>query len=188
MRLFFDSANTNFLELYENNITFLEDYFVIEGELEVKEFLDDYGVSINDLKSVGIKAFKNGITIPKGTEAIVLQEKPNETTIEIKDISFECNMNNGYYGAEVEVEPINKELNILDKYKKLAPREDCEDILYGYNLYDIVCAVNWYYKLDDIARATEEIKLMLPRQVKDAVNLYTSHVEALQREKELDKG
>ena len=39
MRLFFDSANTNFLELYENNITFLEDYFVIEGELEVKEFL-----------------------------------------------------------------------------------------------------------------------------------------------------
>lgn len=75
MELMFTTNSKNFLDIYESEIVFLDNFYFAEEPHAVNAFLEEYGFSIEDLKQLGLKAMKNKITIPKGTHANILNIK-----------------------------------------------------------------------------------------------------------------
>ena len=178
MEIMFDSANKNFLKLYEPTITFLDEAEIVIGEREVIEFLEDYGLTKEDLKNVGMKCMKNRIAISKGLQAEVLDINTEEraTTLRIGDIEFDCYLTMNADFCMVEATNKNQELEMLYRNYKNAPKEEDSTKLYGFPIGFVVSAILYYYKHDNRRYAFEHLKNLTEDEIKFAVELYTTKV------------
>ena len=183
MKLLFDSHFNHFLDLYEPDIVFLDDVHVAEDAEAVQWYLDDWGLTRDDLKNAGLRVNKNTITISKGTPAHIKSMKgtldPMNTVLQIKDIVIELLITMRADFVEVEVTPKDSTIEkILGSYDSIPPKSVKID-LYGYNVSDIIEAISEFGSYESKRYAFNNLKVM----PKDEVVRMMTRWENLQRYK-----
>lgn len=170
MRLLFDSTCNKFLDLYDPNITFLDEAKICEDSYSVKYFLEETGLTLEEVREeLKFNANKNHISIPCGTKAKVLSIKGGgeETILQIKNIRFSCYLTKNADTCYVDATPLNPEFEKVFSNKKVNKKDDTT--LYGIKLYDLVEAVNDIYGINNMVFAYEELKLITE---KEAIRTY----------------
>lgn len=161
MELMFSSNNKKFLDLYEPNIIFLDDYYIAEEEYTTAWFLEENNITKEEIKDLGLKIMKNKITIPKGTKAIVKNIENGEVTLKIGHLVFNTIVT--YDGDFCMVDAVAKDKEfekIISGLRNKVPKEKDNIMLYNYNVCTILDAIEKEYGFSNKRHCIEKLKCL----------------------------
>lgn len=177
MEIIFNSNANSFLDLYESEIIFLNQVKLCETQEDVLYFLDEYGLTKEDVANAGINISKNVITIPTGTKATVLFSGQGWTTLSIKDITFDYNFS--YDADQCTIEATCKDgarEAAFAPFNRRLPASDDTTILGKYYISDILEAVAELNYEGRRLPAFEEMKLMTYDEMQTKLRRYAQRL------------
>ncbi len=186
MKLLLNGNNKHFLELYEPTVTLIDPLIVTEDE-NFNEFLEDYALTVEDLKKAGL-GVRNGdaqkiATIKEGSKIKILDfPERGEMTIGVGsgDNYIEFDINPTYVAEKCRIEAVAKDEmreSALGRFKGL-PKEDDTTIFYGYYVTEEIDAINTlHYDGSDSELAFEDLKCMTEDEILKIVNRYKAYLE-----------
>ena len=191
MKLIFNSNAKSFLELYDPNIIFLNPTKIAETSSDVDYFLDEFGLTKEDLKAAGFGFNKNVITIPAGAKATVLATGNGETSLrfnilpenakltDISEIEFDYSFVYDSDQCEVEVECLDPgREKVFSAYNNRLPKAGDTTLLGKYYINDILEAVAELNFEGRRLPAFEEIKLMTDEEIYTKLYRYAQRLAA----------
>lgn len=169
MKLMFDSHFRKFLEIYEPEITLLDELHLAEDEESVRWFLEDNELTKEQLKEAGISITKSSIKLKPGMRVYIVsmrgQIDPMNTRFRVNGVEFDflVTLNADY--LEIEATALDPEFERILGNLTNPPTTRGEHYLYNYDIVDIIDAINYYNGYESRRYSFAALKAMTKDEV-----------------------